>query len=116
MGELLDGFITQIEDESTTLSLKELMSNKEIGEWELLVKVFNEIEITHIAESLKKVNKYYKLNRHQEMSILALVKMLEMMVANARDRMMLGADVEGAVEQSLHQDHMNFDNSGGMFG
>mgnify|MGYP003628221107 CR=1 FL=1 len=118
MGELLDGFITQIEDESTTLSLKELMTDKEIGEWELLVKVFNELEITHIADSLKKINKYYNLNRSQEMSILALVKMLEMMVAATRDRIMAGGtpDAAAMLEMSKNSDSISFDNTGGMFG
>ena len=50
------------------------------------------------------------------MALLALVKMLELMVAGARDKIMLGQDPTGAVEQSLHQDHMSFDNGGGMFG
>jgi len=116
MGKLLDGFIAQYEDEATVLSLKDLMSEDEIGEWELLVKVFNELEISNIAKSLKKVNKYYLLNRNQEMSILALVKMLEMMVVQARDKIMLGGDPTKVMQDVMSKDSMSFDNTGGMFG
>tara|TARA_Y100001963_G_C6589864_1_gene357455 strand:+ start:356 stop:706 length:351 start_codon:yes stop_codon:yes gene_type:complete len=116
MGKLLDGFIAQYEDESSVLSLKDLMSEDEIGEWELLVKVFNELEITNIAQSLKKVNKFYLLNRNQEMAILALVKMLEMMVVQARDKIMLGSDPTQAMQDVMSKDNMSFDNTGGMFG
>ena len=116
MGKLLDRFIAQYEDESAVLSLKDLMSEDEIGEWELLVKVFNELEITNIAQSLKKVNKFYLLNRNQEMAILALVKMLEMMVVQARDKIMLGSDPTQAMQDVISKDTMSFDNTGGMFG
>lgn len=117
MGKLLDGFIAQYENEDAVLSLKDLMSDEEIGEWELLVKVFTDLEITEIGPSLAKINKYYRLNRNQEMALLALVKMLELMVATARDKVMLGQDPNG---ESLHPDNVtrvtNFDNGGGMFG
>ena len=103
MGKLLDGFIAQYENEDAVLSLKDLMSDEEIGEWELLVKVFTDLEITEIGPSLAKINKYYRLNRNQEMA--------------ARDKVMLGQDPNG---ESLHPDNVtrvtNFDNGGGMFG
>jgi len=113
MGELLDGFLAQYNDEDAVLSLKDLMSEEEIEEWELLVKVFNELEITAIGPNLKKVNKYYKLNRWQEMSVLALVKVFEMMLSNAKGRM-------GEVEKrmaALDKINMDLDNTAnGMFG
>ena len=112
MGELLDGFLAQYDDEDAVLSLKDLMSKEEIEEWELLVKVFNELEITAIGPNLRKVNKFYNLNRWQEMSVLALVKVFEIMLANAKGRM-------GEVEKrmaALDKINMELDNTNGMFG
>jgi len=112
MGELLDGFIDQYDSEDGVLSLKELLTEEEIIEWELLVRVFSELEITSIGPNLKKINQFYKLKRWQEMSVLALVKMLEIMVGEAKDRMEM---VEGKMK--LNMDNLtSLDNTDGMFG
>ena len=111
MGKLLDGFISQYDDEDSTISLKDLMSDDELVEWELMVKVFNELEIAAIGPNLRKIAKFYKLERWQEMSILALVKVMEMMLANAKDRM---DEVQGRME-SLDKLNMETDNSDRMF-
>ena len=112
MGELLDGFLAQYDDEDAVLSLKDLMSKEEIEEWELLVKVFNELEITAIGPNLRKVNKFYKLERWQEMSVLALVKVFEMMLGNAKGRM---DEVETRMK-TLDNINKKLDNTNGMFG
>ena len=112
MGKLLDGFISQYDDEDSTISLKDLMSDDELVEWELMVKVFNELEIAAIGPNLRKIAKFYKLERWQEMSVLALVKVMEMMLSNARDRM---EEVEGKMAE-LDKLNMEIDNSDRMFG
>tara|TARA_R110000744_G_scaffold264321_3_gene378614 strand:- start:111 stop:449 length:339 start_codon:yes stop_codon:yes gene_type:complete len=112
MGELLDGFLAQYDNEEGGISLKDLMTQDELEDWELLVKVFNELEITAIGPNLRKVAKFYKLNRWQEMSVLALVKVFEMMVGNMKGRM-------GEVEERMKTlDGINedFNNTNGMFG
>ena len=112
MGELLDGFISQYDDEDSNISLKDLMSDDELVEWELMVKVMHELEIAHIGPNLRKIAKFYKLERWQEMSLLALVKVMEMMLSNARDRM---EEVEGKMAE-LDKLNMDIDNSDRMFG
>ena len=112
MGELLDGFISQYDDEDSNISLKDLMSDDELVEWELMVKVMNELEIAAIGPNLRKIAKFYKLERWQEMSLLALVKVMEMMLSNARDRM---EEVEGKMAE-LDKLNMEIDNSDRMFG
>ena len=112
MGELLDGFLAQYDDEDAVLSLKDLMSKDEIEEWELLVKVFNELEITAIGPNLRKVNKFYKLERWQEMSVLALVKVFEMMLGNAKGKM---DEVETRMKR-LDNINKQLDDTNGMFG
>ena len=74
MGELLDGFISQYDEEDSTISLKDLMSDDELVEWELMVKVMNELEIANIGPNLRKIAKFYKLERWQEMSVTSLSK------------------------------------------
>ena len=112
MGKLLDGFIAQYDDEDSTISLKDLMSEEELVEWELMVKVMNELEIAAIGPNLRKIAKFYKLERWQEMSILALVKVMEMMLSNAKDRM----DEVSERMEALDKMNMKIDNSDRMFG
>ena len=111
MGKLLDGFISQYDDEDSTISLKDLMSDDELVEWELMVKVFNELEIAAIGPNLRKIAKFYKLERWQEMSLLALVKVMEMMLSNAKDRM---DEVHSRME-NLDKINMEIDNTDRMF-
>ena len=114
--ELLEGFLAQYDNEDGVLSLKDLMTEEEIDDWELLVKVFNELEISELGPNLKKVAKQYNLNRWQEMSVLAIVKMLEMMVANAKMRMGdIDKMVKGIKQPPRDKTQFKFD-SGGMFG
>jgi hypothetical protein len=42
--------------------------------------------------------------------------MLEMMVVQARDKIMLGGDPTKAMQDVMSKDSMSFDNTGGMFG
>jgi len=112
MGKLLDGFIAQYDDEGSSISLKDLMSKEELVEWELMVKVFNELEIAAIGPTLRKITAFYNLNRWQEMSVLALVKVMEMMLHNAKDRM---DEVNDRME-ALDKMNMEIDNSDRMFG
>jgi len=79
MGKLLDEFVTQLTNESSELDIKSLLSEEELDDWELLVKVFTDIRMTHVGEDLTKISKFYNLNRWQEVSVIALVKMFEIM-------------------------------------
>ena len=112
MGSLLDGFIAQYDDEDSSISLKKLMDEEEIVQWELMVKVFNELEIANMGPNLRKIAKFYKLERWQEMSLLALVKVMEMMLSNAKDRM---DEVQGRMEE-LDKLNMDIHDSDRMFG
>ena len=85
MNELIEGFLKLAEDNETALSVESLLSEEERFEWETLVKAFDSIDIMNVGRDLKKVDKTYKLERWQEMSILAYVKILEMMIRRAKD-------------------------------
>ena len=85
MNELIEGFLKLAEDNETALSIESLMSEDEKFEWETLVKAFDSIDIMHVGRDIKKIQKTYQLKRWQEMSILAYVKILEMMIRRAKD-------------------------------
>ena len=73
------------------LSVEGLMTDNEKIEWEALVKAMDSIDILNVGKDLEKVSKTFKLNRWQQLSVLAYVKLLEMMVKRAHD--------SGAIEQ-----------------
>ena len=85
MNEMLDGFLKAAQNKDKALEVKSLMSKDEQIEWEILVKAMDTIDIMHIGECLEKISKTYQLKKWQEMSILAYVKVLEMMVRQAKE-------------------------------
>ena len=85
MNELIESFLKLAEDNETALSIESLMSEDEKFEWETLVKAFDSIDIMHVGRDIKKIQKTYQLKRWQEMSILAYVKILEMMIRRAKE-------------------------------
>ena len=85
MGELIEGFLQAAENKDEVLSVENLLTDDERVEWECLVKCYDSIDIMNIGKDLKKISKIYKLNRWQEMSVLAYVKILEMMMVRAKD-------------------------------
>jgi len=80
MGKILDEFVAQMETDASALNIQDILTEEEINDWELLVKVYMDIDIGHIGKDIKKVSKFYNLKRWQEMSVLALVKLLELML------------------------------------
>lgn len=85
MNELIESFLKLAEDNEAALSIESLMSEDEKFEWETLVKAFDSIDIMNVGRDIKKIQKTYQLKRWQEMSILAYVKILEMMIRRAKD-------------------------------
>jgi len=110
MGKLLEEFIAQFDNDASNVDLSGLMSDEERIEWETLVKVYNDIEIVDIANTVKKIPKVYKLNRNQDLAVLAYIKVLEMMVRVARDSM----GIEGMPPNFTKPSSSDYD--GSMFG
>ena len=110
MGELLEGFLEIAESDESNLSVETLLTEDERMEWETLVKALDSIDILHVGKDLKKVNKTYQLERWQEMSILAYIKLLEMMMKRAKD---VGA-LDGPMPPTPRPTETDY--SGSMFG
>jgi hypothetical protein len=112
MNELLESFMKLAEDNETALSIESLMSEDEKFEWETLVKAFDSIDVMNVGRDLKKIHKTYKLERWQEMSILAYVKILEMMIRRAKES---GAmDMMDDIKPTTKTNKTEYD--GSMFG
>ena len=78
---MIDAFIKMMEDDAKDIDIKGLFRNKkEQVSWEKMVNVFEAIQIDNVSEGLKEVIQKYKLTRQEELTVLAYVKFLEMMV------------------------------------
>jgi adenine deaminase len=70
-----------MEDDTDAVDIKALFKDKEEQiSWEKMVNVFEVIQIDNVSEGLKEVIQKYKLTRQEELTVLAYVKFLEMMV------------------------------------
>ena len=85
MNELIEGFLKAAQGSDDTLSLKEMLNEEEIFQWEVLVKAMDSIDVLHVGKDLEKISRTYQLKKWQEMSIIAYVKVLEMMIKRAKD-------------------------------
>ena len=79
---ILEDFISLIDSEETKVNIVDLFEdNEERLRWEKMVEIFEEIQIDNVTSGLKSVAEKYKLNRQEEINILAYVKFLELMIA-----------------------------------
>ena len=90
---LIDAFIEGLEKEADKVDLKEILSEKDdLYVWEKFVDIFDSIDIDDVLEGLKKINAKYKLSHDEEITILAYIKFLELMVTKAA--MVRGMEME----------------------
>ena len=111
MNELIESFLKMAEQDETALSVESLMNEEERFEWETLVKAFDSIDVMNVGRDLKKIHKTYQLERWQEMSILAYVKILEMMIRRAKESGAMDSLTPPDSEPPTRDDY-----SGSMFG
>ena len=112
MGDLIDGFLKLADGDGDILSIAELMSPEDLDKWELLVKCFTELHITTVSKDLKRISRFYKLEKWQEISILALIKMMELMVKETIEQ----GITEGDDRRMLDAKPMEREYDGSMFG
>jgi hypothetical protein len=111
MNELLKSFLEAAENKEEVLSVEKLMTEDERFEWETLVKAFDSIDIMNVGKDLKKITTMFQLSRWQEMSVLAYVKTLELMIRRAKDAGALDMMQDMKPPQTTDMDY-----SGSMFG
>ena len=111
MAEIIEGFLEMVAGKEAQLSIQDLLTEDELFEYEALVKAMDSIDVMHVGRDLTKITKTYKLNRSKQVSIMAYVKTLEMMIKRAKD--------SGAIDMmkdALPVPENNTDYSGSMFG
>ena len=106
---MLEGFLKAAKDDTQGLNVGNLMTDEEQLQWEILVKAMDSIDIMKIGVDLEKISKTYQLEKWQEMSILAYVKVLEIMVKSAKE-----ASPESFPPEATPPTHDNY--TGSMFG
>ena len=115
---MIDAFLKLLDDDANEVDIKTLFKDKEEQHsWEKMVSVFDAIQIDNVTEGLKEVIQKYKLTRQEELTVLAYVKFLEMMVHKvnlAKDMLMEGRKVDETVTKS--DDSKTSTYSGSMFG
>ena len=96
---LIDTFIEGLEEEDTDkIDLKDILKKEDIYLWEKYVDIFDSIDIDDVLGSLKKISAKYKLSHKEEITMLAYVKFLEIMVMKAA--MVRGMEMEGMEEEN----------------
>ena len=94
---LIDTFIEGLEEETDKIDLKDILKKDDIYLWEKYVDIFDSIDIDDVLGSLKKISAKYKLSHKEEITMLAYVKFLEIMVMKAA--MVRGLEMEGMEEE-----------------
>ena len=90
---LIDTFIEGLEEDTDKIDLKDILSKDgDLYLWEKFVDIFDSIDIDDVLGSLKKVSAKYKLSHDEEITMLAYVKFLEIMVTKAA--MVRGMEME----------------------
>ena len=95
---LIDTFIEGLEEETDKIDLKDILKKDDIYLWEKHVDIFDSIDIDDVLGSLKKISAKYKLSSKEEITIMAYVKFLEIMVMKAA--MVRGMEMEGMEEEN----------------
>ena len=95
---LIDTFIEGLEEDTDKIDLKNILKKEDLYLWEKYVDIFDSIDIDDVLGSLKKISAKYKLSHKEEITMLAYVKFLEIMVMKAA--MVRGMDMEGMEEEN----------------
>ena len=94
---LIDTFIEGLEEDTDRIDLKDILKKEDLYLWEKYVDIFDSIDIDDVLGSLKKISAKYKLSHNEEITMLAYVKFLEIMVMKAA--MVRGLEMEGMEEE-----------------
>jgi hypothetical protein len=96
---LIDTFIEGLEEDTDKIDLKDILSKEgDLFLWEKFVDIFDSIDIDDVLGSLKKISAKYKLSHKEEITMLAYVKFLEIMVMKAA--MVRGIEMEGMEKEN----------------
>ena len=99
---LIDTFIEGLEEDTDKIDLKDILKKEDLYLWEKYVDIFDSIDIDDVLGSLKKISAKYKLSHKEEITMLAYVKFLEIMVMKAA--MVRHMESEMEMEEQIHDE------------
>jgi hypothetical protein len=79
---MLKEFVSLVDSEDDIVDVASLFSKADLKKWEKWIEIFESIRIDNVSIGLKQVSKTYKLNKTEEVTVLAYVKFLELMINN----------------------------------
>ena len=92
---MLKEFVELIDSDEEMVDIKNLFTTADRRKWEKWIDIFETIQIDRVASGLKEVSETYKLNKPEEITFLAYVKFLELMIAKV--------EVVGRMEKEMKE-------------
>jgi hypothetical protein len=77
---MLKEFVALVDSEESLVDVADLFTKADKRKWEKWIDIFETIRIDNVASGLKDVSETYKLNKTEEVTVLAYVKFLELMI------------------------------------
>ena len=77
---MLKEFVSLVDSKDDIVDVANLFSKADLKKWEKWIEIFESIRIDNVAVGLKQVSETYKLNKTEEVTVLAYVKFLELMI------------------------------------
>ena len=77
---MLKEFVDIMEGDEHIVDVANLFGKADKRKWEKWINIFETIRIDNVGSGLKEVSETYKLNKTEEVTILAYVKFLELMI------------------------------------
>jgi hypothetical protein len=108
---MLSEFVKLIDSDDEIVDVKDLFNVRDKRKWQKWIDIFETIQIDKVAVGLKEVSETYKLNKTEEITILAYVKFLELMIAKVETVGRMEKEMMTKVEQKSPES-----NSEGMYG
>jgi len=77
---MLKEFVDLVESDEDIVNVADLFSKADKRKWSKWISIFETIRIDNVASGLREVQTSYKLNKTEEITLLAYVKFLELMI------------------------------------
>jgi len=103
---MLKEFVELVDSDDEIVDVKNLFTKADKRKWEKWIDIFESIRIDNVASGLKEVSETYNLNKTEEVTVLAYVKFLELMI-NSVGRMEKEKGNEGIGKESVTRKPIN---------
>jgi len=99
---MLKEFVALLDTDESLVDIKELLSPADKRRWLKMLEVFENIQIHDIPNGIRFVEENFKFNKTEEVTILAYIKFLELMV----DKVAKVNDIKKSTKKSVSLEMM----------